>query len=67
MCGVHFFCFLGKSGQRNQNCQFKLKLGTKANLNKQNSMMIFTFSAFDHKYLSWANLVQTFEIVQSEI
>ena len=32
ICGVHFFCFkpekpfLGKSGQKNKNCQFKLNL-----------------------------------------
>ena len=44
--------FLGKSGQKNQNCQFKLKFVTKTNLNKQNSMMMFTLSGFDHKYLS---------------
>ena len=46
------------SGQKNQNCQFKLKFGTKADLNNQNSMMKFTFSVFEYKYLSWANLVQ---------
>ena len=50
MCGVHFFCFrpekpfLGKYGQKNQNYQFKLKFGTKTNLNMRNSMMMFTFS-----------------------
>ena len=58
ICGVLFFFsrpekpFLGKSGQKNQNCQFKLKFGTKTNLNTQNSMMMFTFSVSDHKYLS---------------
>ena len=37
--GVHFFCFrpeepfLGISGQKNENYQFKLKLGIKTNLN----------------------------------
>ena len=73
ICGVLFFCFkpekpfLGKSSQKNQNCQFKLKFGTKTNLNKRNSMMMFNFSVFDHKYLSWANLVQKFKIVQREI
>ena len=30
-------------------------------------MMMFTFSAFDHKYLSWVNLVQKFKTVQGEI
>ena len=63
ICGVHFFCFgrekpfLGKSYKKNQNCQFKLKLGTKTNLNMRNSLMMFTFSVFGHKCLSWANLV----------
>ena len=56
----HFF--LAKSGQKNENCQFKLKSGTKTNLNKRNSKMMFSFSVFDHRYLSWANLVQTFKI-----
>ena len=60
--------FFGKSGQKKkQNCQFKWKFGTKANLNFRNSMMMFSFSVFDHEYLSWANLVQKFKIVQSEI
>ena len=67
ICGVHFFCFRlekafwGKSGKKkNQNFQFKLKFGTKTNLNMRNSMMMFTFSVFDHKCLSWAkwNLIQ---------
>ena len=49
--------FLGKSGQKNQNCQFKLKFGTKTNLNLQNSMMMFTFSVFEDKHLSWVNFV----------
>ena len=59
--------FLGKSGQKNQNCQFKLKFGTKTNLNMQNSMMMSTFSVFEHKYLCWVNLVQKFKIAQREI
>ena len=73
ICGVHFFCFRpekpfwGKTGQKNQNCQVKMKFGTKTNLNMQNSMAMFTFSVFDHKYLSWANLVQKFKIVQSVV
>ena len=68
---VHFFCFrpektfLGKSGQKNR--QFKLKFNTNTNLNVRNSMMMFTFSVFELKYLSWVNLVQKFKIVQSEI
>ena len=57
ICGVHLFwfrskkAFLGKSGQKNQNCQFSRKFGTKTNLNMWNSIMIFTFSVFDRKYL----------------
>ena len=72
ICGVSFFCFrseqpfFGKSGQKSQNCQFKLKFGTKTNLNIWNSMMMFTFSVLDQKYLFWANLVQQFKIVCSE-
>ena len=59
ICGVHFLCFrpekpfFGKSDQKNQNRQFQLEFGTKANLNMKNSMLIFTFSVFDDKYLSW--------------
>ena len=70
--GVYFLCFkpekpfLGKSGQKHQNCQFKLKFGTKTNLNMRNSMMMFRFSVFDHKHLSWANLVQKFKIACSK-
>ena len=61
---VHFFCFrpeklfLGKPGQKDQNRQFQHKFSTKTNLNMRNSMMMFTFSVFDHKYLSQANLVK---------
>ena len=58
--------FFGKSGQNNQNCQFKLKFGAKINLDMRNSMMMFTFSVFEHKYLSWVNLVQKFKIVCSK-
>ena len=50
----------------NQNCQFQLKFGTKTNLNKQNSMTVFNFSVFDHKYVSWENLLQKFKIVSSK-
>ena len=40
--GVHFFYFrpekpfLDKFGQKNQNCHFKLKFGSKTNLNMLN-------------------------------
>ena len=43
--------FLGKFGPKNQNCQFKLKIGTKTNLNIKNSMVMFTFSVSDWKYV----------------
>ena len=49
--------FFGKTGPKNQNCQSKLKFGSKTNSDIQNSMIIFTFSVFDHKYPSWANFV----------
>ena len=55
--------FLGKFGPKNQNCQFKLKFGTKTNLNMQNLVVLFTFSVFDWKYPFWANLVQKIKIV----
>ena len=34
---------MSKFGQKNQNCQFRQKLGTKTNLNMGNSMMISLF------------------------
>ena len=46
---VHFFRFpseipsLGKFGPKIQNCQIKLKPGTKINSNMQNWMVLFTF------------------------
>ena len=55
--------FLGKFGPENQNCQLKLKFGTKTNSNMQNSMVMFAFSAFNHNYPFWANLVQKSKIV----
>ena len=70
-CGIHFFVldqknpFWANLVKKNQNCQFKLKFGTKTNLNMRNSMM-FTLSVFDHKYLTWANLVQKFKTVCSK-
>ena len=66
VCGVCFLCFrqeksfLGKSGQKNLNCQFKLKFGTKNTLYKRDSMMMFKFSEFFLNDLFWANLVQKF-------
>ena len=44
--------FLSKFGPKNQNCQFKLKFGTKANSNLQNSVVLCTFSVFDLQFVS---------------
>ena len=66
---MRFLCFrpetpfLGKFGPKNQNSLFKLKFRTYTNLNIQNSMVMFTFSAFDQKSLFWVNLVQKITIV----
>ena len=46
-------CFFGKFSPKNQNCQFKLKLGTYTNSNMQNSMVLFTFSVLHGKYPFW--------------
>ena len=49
--------FLGKFDPKNQNYHLKRKFFTKTNLNMRNSMMMFTFSVFDQKYLfpqSWS-------------
>ena len=42
----------------NQNCQLRQKGGTQPNPNMPNSMMMFTSSVFDWKYIFWSNLVQ---------
>ena len=39
----------GKCGQKNQNCQFEQKIGTRTNLNMNNSMTMFIFTVFDQK------------------
>ena len=44
--------------QKTESCLFKLKFGTKTNLNMQYSMVMFTFPVFHPKYLFWANLTQ---------
>ena len=36
----------GKFSPKSENCQFKLKFGTKTNSNMQNSIVVFTFSMF---------------------
>ena len=43
--------FLGKFGPKNRNSQFELKFGTSTKLNMQNSMVVFTFSIFNRKYI----------------
>ena len=45
--------FLGKFGPKSQNYQFQLKFGTYTNSNMQNSIVMFTFPAFDQKYCFW--------------
>ena len=50
--------FLGKFDIKTQNCQFRLKFGTSATSNMQDSMVMFNFSVFDWKHPFWANLVQ---------
>ena len=68
-----FFCFrleiqlLGKFSPKNQNCQFKLKLGTLNNSNMQNSMMVFNFSVLDRKHPFQATLVQKNQICHFKV
>ena len=52
--------FLVNFGQKkkNQNCQFKLKFGTKTNWNMQNSMVMFILFVLDKKYHFLTMLVQ---------
>ena len=57
------FMFWVKFGPKNQNCQFKLNIGTKTNSNMQNSIALFTFSVLDWKHPFRANLVQKIKVV----
>ena len=57
----------GKFATENQNCQFKLEIGNKTNLIMQNSVMLFTFSVFDRKYLFGANFILEAEVWCLEI
>ena len=60
VCKIQWWCSLflfstrntlfGQICPKNQNCQFELKFGTYTNY-MQNSMVMFTFSIFDQKYL----------------
>ena len=73
ICRIQWWCsffsfwlkipFLGKFGPKNQNYQLKLKFGTWANSNMQNSMMLFIYFVFDWKYHFLANLVQKIKII----
>ena len=51
--------FLGQFGPEYQNCQFKLKFGTKTNCNMQNSVVMFIL--FIHPF--WESLVQKIKVV----
>ena len=59
---VFKFSVLGNLVQKNQNCQFKLKFGTKTNSNMQNLMMLFILFVLYWNYNFWANLVQKVNI-----
>ena len=54
-CGIHYFHlwlevpFLSEFGPNTQNCQFRLKLDIHSNWNKQNLVVMSTFSVFDWK------------------
>ena len=50
--------FFGKVGPKNQNCWFKLKVGTYTNSEMKSSMVLYTFAVLDRKHPFWANLVQ---------
>ena len=60
---VFKFSVLGNLVPKNQNCQFKLKFGTKTSSNMQNLMMLFISSILYWKYNFGANLVQKIKIV----
>ena len=44
-----FLAFLGKFGQKNQGCLFKMKFEIQTNLNMMNSMIVFIFFYFQLK------------------
>ena len=48
--------FWANFAKKNKNCQFKLKFGTGANSNMQNSMVTLIFFVLYGKHPSWANL-----------
>ena len=59
--------FLGQFDPENQNCKFKLKFGTKTNLNMKNSMVLFSFSLFDWKCSFGENFIAEAEVWYLEI
>ena len=67
--GVSFFhfqskCpFLGKFAQTSQNYHLKLKFSTYNNSDMHNSIVMFTFFVFDHKYRFWANVVSKVKVI----
>ena len=67
ICRIPWWCspFWANLVKKNQNVSLSW-ICKKTNLNKWNSIRMFTFSVFDHKYLSWTNLVQKFKIVCSK-
>ena len=66
ICRIHYWCslfqfltgntLLGKFGRKNENCQFKLKLGTKTNLNMRNSVVLCFWLEipFSGKFYAWS-------------
>ena len=56
-------CFDGKFDPKNHICLFKMKFGTKTNLNMLNSMGTFICPVLDVKYPFFVNLVQKIKIV----
>ena len=52
--------FLGKFGKENQNCLFKMKVGTFSNSNMQYeySKVIFICSALDGKHFFWVQKIR---------
>ena len=48
-------------------CQFKLKFGTKAKSDMQNSIVMWTFSVVDQKHPFSKNLLSKFKTVSSKI
>ena len=56
--------FVEKFGPKNRNCQFKLKIGTSANLNMKNSIVMFIFCDFDRKYTFFWKFLQKSKLLK---